>query len=211
MDDVLSDGRVIDYLDALHDGDDDLEKAMRAEGYRRDFPIIGPRVGRLCSMLAKAIGAKKVFEMGSGFGYSTLHFARTVGPGGRVVHTDGDKHRSREAKAWMTKAKVAARVEFRVGDALELLRKDRARYDIIFIDVDKEQYLAAWRIARTHVRKGGLVITDNTLWSNRVADPAQRDAATRGVRQYNEAAFADPTFLTTILPVRDGVAVSLKF
>lgn len=208
--DVLDDERLVDYLDDLHDGHDAVEKAMRTEGERRGFPIIGPRVGRLCSILAHSIQARRVFEMGSGFGYSTLHFARAVGPKGRVVHTDGDKHLSREAKAWMRKARVASRVDFRVGDAIDLLRADGGRYDIVFIDVDKEQYPDAWAVASKRVRKGGLILTDNSLWQKRVADPTQRDEATEGARNYNRAAFGDAAFLTTIVPVRDGVAVSLR-
>jgi predicted O-methyltransferase YrrM len=208
--DVLGQAALAPYLDALHAAEDPVEAEMEAAGVSRGFPIVGPRVGRLCAILARGIGARRVFEMGSGFGYSTLHFARAVGPAGRVVHTDGSDDLSAEARGWMAKARLARRVDFRVGDARDILRRDRSRYDVVFIDIDKHQYPDAWSVAAAHVRKGGLVITDNTLWSGRVADPARRDADTKGVRRYTKLAFGDRRFLTTIVPVRDGVAVSLR-
>lgn len=183
---------------------------MRKEGEARGFPIVGPLVGGLLEVLTRTSGATRVFEMGSGFGYSTWWFARAVGPAGAVVHTDGDPALSDEAQAWLTRAGLHDRCGFVVGDALAVLRDDESTYDIIFIDVDKEQYPDAWRIARTKVRRGGLIITDNTLWSGRVAQPSARDAATAGVRSYVREACRDAEFATTIVPLRDGVAVSVR-
>lgn len=183
---------------------------MEEVGTKRGFPIIGPLVGRLCQQLALAICARSVFEMGSGFGYSTAWFAAAVGPRGRVVHTDGSPGLSGETRDWMAKAGVAKRVEFRVGDARAILRADRGPYDVVFIDIDKQQYPDAWEIARHKVRVGGLIITDNALWEGKVAQADAKDAATRGVREYTRLALEDLGFLTTILPVRDGVAVSLR-
>lgn len=183
---------------------------MEKAGLQRGFPIIGPLVGRMCQQLATAIGARSVFEMGSGFGYSTAWLAAAVGREGRVVHTDGSAELSREARDWMAKAGLAGRVEFRVGDARHLLRADGGPYDVVFIDIDKEQYPDAWEVARHKVRIGGLVITDNALWQGKVAQAEATDEATRGVREYTRLALEDAGFLTTIIPVRDGVAVSLR-
>lgn len=198
-----------DYLHKVQPVHDATLRAMQREGERRGFPIIGPLVGRLCEQLARSIQARSVFELGSGFGYSTAWFARAVGKGGRVVHTEFDAAKSKEAKVWLTKARLASRVEFRVGDALDLLRSDRNKHDLVFIDVDKEQYPAAFQLAAERVRVGGLIVTDNALWHGRVTGKA-RDAATAGVRTYTRLAFDDKRLLTTILPVRDGVAVSLR-
>ncbi|HEX2066736.1 MAG TPA: O-methyltransferase [Candidatus Thermoplasmatota archaeon] len=198
------------YLRWLHGTPDPVQQAMEAEGARRGFPIIGPLVGRLCAALAAATGARKVFEMGSGFGYSTLHFARAVGPGGRVVHTEGDAGLSREAQEWMARAGVRKQVEFRLGDARDLLRADPGPYDIVFIDADKHQYPDCLALARQKVRVGGLILTDNTLWSGKVWDKAARDRDTDGVREYNRMAFSDPSLLSTLVPLRDGVAVSVR-
>lgn len=183
---------------------------MEHEGTARDFPIIGPLVGRLCALLARAVGARRVFEMGSGFGYSTAWFADAVGPEGRVVHTDGDPDLSREARDWLGRMGVADRVDFRVGDALDLVAAEPGPFDVVFIDVDKDAYPRAWDLACERVRVGGLVVTDNTLWSGRVADPAQTDDWTEAVREYLRRAQGDGRFVTSVLPLRDGVAVSLR-
>lgn len=197
------------YLRKTQPAPDAVLAEMGRLGEARGFPIIGPLVGRLCEQLARAIGATSVFEMGSGFGYSTAWFARAVGPGGRVVHTETDPKKSQEAREWLTKAGLAAAVEFRIGDAVEALRSDAGPYDVVFIDIDKEAYPAAWVLACKRVRVGGLVITDNALWQGKVASAA-RDATTKAVREYNALALEDSAFLTTILPLRDGVAVSLR-
>ncbi len=189
---------------------DPIEAAMRTAGEDRGFPIVGPLVGGLLDVLTRTSGAVRVFEMGSGFGYSTWWFARAVGPSGSVVHTDGDQALSDEARDWLTRAGMADRCGFVVGDALAALRDDDSVYDIVFIDVDKEQYPAAWKIARSKVGRGGLIITDNTLWSGRVAKRSERDPATAGVRAYVKAALHDAQFATTIIPLRDGVAVSVR-
>jgi predicted O-methyltransferase YrrM len=186
-----------------------LEMEQRAEVER--FPIIGPLVGRLCKQVALAIGARDVFEMGSGFGYSTWWFASAVGEGGRVVHTDGDAKKSADAKDYLGRAGLGARVTFEVGDAVAVLKKYPGPFDVVFIDIDKHGYPEALELARSRVRAGGYIITDNVLWSGKVTLPeSKRDADTRGVVKYDEEAFAAPDLLTTIVPLRDGVALSLK-
>lgn len=197
------------YLRDLQPSPDAVLQAMRLSGERRGFPIVGPLVGRMCEQLARGIGARRVFEMGSGFGYSTAWFARAVGAGGTVVHTEGDEGLSREAMRWLGKARLVRRVDFRLGDARDLLRKDRHPNDVVFIDIDKEGYPEAWELARKRVRVGGLVVTDNTLWHGKVLRKG-RDAATKAVKEYNRLAFTDDAFLSTLMPVRDGVAVSLR-
>lgn len=199
-----------EYLRRLQPAPAKVLQAMETAGTERGFPIIGPLVGRLCAQLAQAVGARRVFEMGSGFGYSTAWFAQAVGPAGRVVHTDGSAELSGEAQGWLGQARLRRRVDFRVGDARALLRADKGPYDVVFIDIDKEQYPDAWEIARHKVRPGGLVLTDNALWQGKVADPRARDAATRGVREYLRLAHEDGSFVTTVVPLRDGVAVSLR-
>jgi caffeoyl-CoA O-methyltransferase len=206
---MIVDPDVEAYLHRIQPAPDDVLLAMEKLGNERGFPIIGPLVGRLCHQLALSVGAKSVFEMGSGFGYSTLWFARAVGGKGKVVHTEGDAAKSAEAKTWMKKAGVADRVEFLVGDAVDLLKKRKGPFDVVFIDIDKEDYPDAFVVARERVRKGGLIITDNTLWHGTVLRKA-KDKATRGVQEYTQMALEEPDFLTTILPLRDGVAVSLR-
>lgn len=197
------------YLHRMQLPEDPVLAEMEKVGEERGFPIIGPLVGRLCEQVARAIGAKSVFEMGSGFGYSTAWFARAVGKDGKVVHTEMDLTLQAEAQDWLRKAGLAKRVDFRLGNAIEVLAKDKGPYDIVFIDIDKEQYPKAWDLARARVRVGGFIVTDNALWHGKVVGRA-RDDATAGVREYNRLAQEDVCFLTTILPVRDGVSLSLR-
>jgi predicted O-methyltransferase YrrM len=198
------------YLHALQRSKDPVLVEMEERAGREKFPIIGPLVGRLCQQLATAIGARDVFEMGSGFGYSTFWFARAVGDGGRVVHTDGSAQRSKDARGYLERAGLASRVTFEVGDAIETLKQYPGPFDVVFIDIDKHGYPAALELARSRVRVGGYIITDNVLWSGRVVAPTAGDRETGGVVRYNSEAFSAPDLLTTIVPIRDGVALSLK-
>jgi len=199
------------YLAQLQRTRDAVLVEMEDRGEAAKFPIIGPLVGRLCQQVAMAVGARDVFEMGSGFGYSTWWFAHAVGDGGRVVYTDNDAKLSAEAKSWLDKAGLGARVHYEVGDACEIIKKYPGPFDVVFIDVDKHAYPQALELARSRVRTGGYIVCDNALWSGNVLlPPGKQDADTRGVVRYNKDAFAAPDLLTTIVPIRDGVALSLK-
>jgi len=197
------------YLSQVNPPTDPIILEMERSGRERGFPIIGPEVGRLCELLARSIGARSVYEMGSGFGYSTWWFSRAVGESGSVVHSDGSEKLSAEAQQWMTRAGVADRVRFEVGDARELIAHEDGPFDVIFCDIDKEGYPEALELARPRLRTGGLLIVDNTIWSGRVALP-DPDETTKAILQFNDAAAAAGDLLTVILPLRDGVSVSLK-
>jgi predicted O-methyltransferase YrrM len=208
---MIVDDEIETYLDTLQRSKDPLLVEMEARAAREKFPIIGPLVGRLCQQVALAIGARDVFEMGSGFGYSTWWFAQAVGEGGRVVHTDLDAKRSADAKGYLERAGLGARVLYEVGTAVEVIKKYPGPFDVVFIDVDKHEYPEALELARSRVRVGGYIICDNALWSGKVLAPASKqDADTKGVARYNRDAFAAADLLTTLLPLRDGVALSLK-
>jgi len=209
--DQLVDTEIEAYLSQLARTRDGVLAEMEARAAQSKFPIIGPLVGRLCQQTAMAVGARDVFEMGSGFGYSTWWFANAVGDGGRVVHTDGDANNSGEARQWLDKAGLGGRVHFEVGDAREIIKKYPGPFDVVFIDIDKHAYPEALELARSRVRIGGYIICDNALWSGKVLmPPSKQYADTRGVVRYNKDAFGAADLLTTIVPVRDGVALSLK-
>ncbi len=177
---------------------------------QRKIPIVGPAVGRLLHQLGLMIGAKRVFEMGSAIGYSTIWWARAVGEGGSVVYTDGDPKNAAEARGYFERAGVASRIQVRTGDALELLSEEKSEsYDVIFNDVDKDDYPRVFRLAIPKLRRGGLFVTDNVLWSGRVAksDP---DPTTKAILEFNRLLYQSKELYTTLLPVRDGVAVALK-
>ncbi|HVP38555.1 MAG TPA: O-methyltransferase [Candidatus Saccharimonadales bacterium] len=203
--------RVGAYLERLAQHDHSVLREMEALAAASDFPIVGPECGRLLHQLARMSAARRVFEMGSGFGYSTLWFAAALPPGGRVVHTDGDPENSRRAHEFLTRAGLADRVQFETGDAREILARTPGEFDVIFIDIDKEQYPDAYALARDRVRVGGVVAIHNALWSGRVADPAVTgEPATQGVREYLRRMWADPAFVSSLLPLDDGMAVSVR-
>jgi len=194
---------------------DPVRAGMERLAAERGFPIIGPLVGNLCYTLARTIGARRVFEMGSGFGYSTLWFARAVGPGGTVVHTEGSAENSRQAREFLGQAGLADRVRFEVGDAREIIdreieRGDLMPVDILFNDIDKEQYPGVLPRARRALREGGLMICDNMIWSGRVTEPETADETTRGILELSRLLGEADDFQTTLIPIRDGVTVSLR-
>jgi len=206
---MIIDTDVERYLHELQRSTDPVLLEMEALARERRFPIIGPLVGRMCETLARAISALRIFEMGSGYGYSTYWFARAVGEGGEVVHTDGSLENSTQARGFLGRAGLAGRVRFLVGDARRLIEAETGVFDVVFCDIDKEGYPEALDLARAKLRKGGLLITDNVLWSGRVARP-DPDETTRAIQAYNAAAFSAPDLASIIVPLRDGVGVHLK-
>ncbi|MGD8394177.1 MAG: O-methyltransferase [Candidatus Eiseniibacteriota bacterium] len=198
-----------DYLLAHAPRRDRVLRDMEALAEREGIPIVGPAVGALLELLARSHGARRVFELGSAIGYSTIWWARAVGPRGRVYYTDADPHNAERATRFLRRARVADRVEVLVGDALESLRRTRGTFDVIFNDVDKWEYPSVLRQAVPRLKRGGLLVTDNALWYGKVATEAD-DADTRGVRLYNRRAARSRQLLTTILPLRDGVSVAMR-
>jgi caffeoyl-CoA O-methyltransferase len=174
-------------------------------------PIIGPAVARLLALFAQVSGAKRIFEMGSAIGYSTIWLARAAGPKGKVFYTDGDPANAKRAQEYFRRAGVAKRINVQVGDALELLKKTSGKFDLIFNDVDKHQYPDALRVALPKLKRGGLFITDNTLWSGKAARPAAADdIATLGVQEFNKLVYASKDLYPVLIPLRDGVTVCRK-
>ncbi len=199
------------YIYSLLPARDAVMREMERYAAQRGIPIIGPACGRLLYQLARLIRARRVFEMGSAIGYSTLWLARAVGPQGTVFYTDGDPANARRAEGYLARAGLLRRVRVLVGDALHLLQKTEGQFDLIFNDVSKTQYPQVFRLAVPRIRIGGLFITDNVLWSGRVARAAARRAAgTRAIRKFNRLIYRSPSLFTTILPLRDGFAVSTK-
>ena len=156
------------------------------------------------------IDAKTVFELGSAIGYSTIWWAQAVGEKGRVIYTDGDPKNTEHARRYFERAGVSKRISLHTGDALEFLSEQKQQYDIIFNDVDKEDYPRVLRLVSPRLRKGGLFITDNVLWSGRVADKNPSDSTTKAILEFNRSLYNSSDFYTTILPIRDGLAVALK-
>jgi predicted O-methyltransferase YrrM len=175
-------------------------------------PIIGPAVARMLTLFVQLSGAKRIFEMGSAIGYSTIWLARAAGPKAKVIYTDGDAEKARRAKDYFQRAGVAKRIDVRVGNAHELLQRTPGKFDLIFNDVDKDQYPDSLRVAVPKLRRGGLFITDNTLWSGKAARPAAPDDIhTKGVQEFNRLVYASKELYPVLIPLRDGVTICLKY
>jgi caffeoyl-CoA O-methyltransferase len=200
---------VEDYLYAMLPPRDEVLAEMEADATKNDVAIVGPAVARVLYQLAVISGAKKIFEMGSAIGYSTIWWARAVGDGGRVIYTDGDPKRAEKARRYFERAGVSQRITVRVGDALEFLSEQKEPYDIIFNDIDKIDYPRVFRLAIPRLKSGGLFITDNVLWSGRVSRP-NPDATTKAILEFNRLIYESQDLFTTILPIRDGVSVCVK-
>ena len=202
---------VEEYLYKLLPERDAVVREMEDYAEEHCVPIIGPAVARLLALLVQVSGAKRIFEMGSAIGYSTVWLARAAGPKAKVFYTDGDPANAQRAQVYFRMAGVARRVEVKVGDALELVKKTPGTFDLIFNDVDKHQYPAALHAAMPKLRRGGLFITDNTLWSGKAARPAaEGDKDTKGIQEFNRLVYASKELYPVLIPLRDGVTVCRK-
>jgi caffeoyl-CoA O-methyltransferase len=208
--DFTTSGPVDDYLYSMLPKRDAVLAEMEDYATTHNVPIVGPAVARVLQQLALMIGARAVFELGSAIGYSTIWWAQAVGEGGRVVYTDGDAKNAERARGYFARAGVSQRITLHTGDALEFLSEQKEEFDIIFNDVDKEDYPRVLRLVSPRLRRGGLFITDNVLWSGRVAAKNPTDAKTKAILEFNRKLYDSSEFYTTILPIRDGLGVAVK-
>ena len=206
----ITEPAIDEYMLSLLPARDSVLQEMEAQAAKRDIPIVGPAVGRVLFQYARLINARKVFELGSAIGYSTLWFARAVGESGEVFYTDADPKNAHEASGYFRRAGVAERIHIGVGDALQQLAQRQREFDIIFNDVDKEFYLRVLELVPNHLRSGGLFITDNALWYGKVTEQNAKDKDIRAIQEFNQRLYAMKDFFTTILPLRDGLAVAVK-
>jgi len=198
------------YLYSLLPPRDEVLAEMEAEASKHRIPIVGPVVATFFQQLVKLTGAKTVFEMGSAIGYSTIWWARAVGEGGMVHYTDSDQKNADKARRYFQRAGVADRIKIHIGDAIELLSEQKQEFDIVFNDIDKEDYPRVLRLVPPRVKKGGLFVTDNVLWSGRVTESKPAELSTKAIQEFNRQLYASKDFSTTIMPVRDGVAVAVR-
>lgn len=200
------------YLDGLVPARHAELQAMEAHAARTRFPIIGPAAGYYCYQLTRMLGARQVFELGSGYGYSTAWFAMAVrdNGGGRVHHAVWDQELSDRACIHLAAMGLKKYVQFHVGEAVQALQAETQQFDVIFNDIDKEGYPASLTVIRERLRPGGALITDNALWHGRILDPSDRTPATQGVRELTRMLTEDTDWVTSVVPIRDGLLVAWK-
>jgi caffeoyl-CoA O-methyltransferase len=196
------------YLDDLARPEDAILREMAARAVDGRFPYVGPQVGQLLLTLARSIGARRVLELGSGFGYSAYWFCQAVGPEGEVVLTEGSRQRADEAGSFLERGGFTGRTRILVGDALEVIKSVEGPFDIVFNDIDKQDYPRALEPSLALLRPGGLFISDNMLWMGQVLDARTEEPTTRGVLELTQALHDSPLFDTVLIPIRDGVTVS---
>src|ERR1700741_1336235 len=200
---------VEEYLYGLLPERDAVISEIEDYAAQHNVPIIGPAVARMLALFVQVSGAKRIFEMGSAIGYSTIWLARAAGPGAEIYYTDGSAENAKLAGQNLNRAGVSDRVQILVGDALMLLDEIGGPFDLIFIDVDKHQYPKAMQKAVARLKSGGLLITDNVLWSGRVTAKS-KDVRTSSIQQFNRSVYSSDELFPVIVPLRDGVAVCRK-
>lgn len=203
---------VRDYLDALVPQRPPEMRDMEAYAREHDFPIIGPAAGNFCYLVARMIGARSIFELGSGYGYSTAWFARAVreNGGGVVHHVVWDEDLSSRARGHLEALGFSDLVRYHVGEAVAALQAQSESFDLIFNDIDKQGYAASLPVIAEKLRPGGVLIIDNMLWSGRIFDAEDRSAATEGVREFTRLITADPGWAMSLVPIRDGLIVARR-
>lgn len=194
-------------------------QAMEKYAEEHNFPIIGPAAGYNCYQIARMIRARSVFEMGSGYGYSTAWFARAVqetcaedrrSGDGVVHHTVWDEKLSKMAANHLSRLGFDRLVEYHIAEAVETLSNMPGPFDLIFNDIDKEAYPDSLPVIKGKLRSGGVLIVDNILWSGRVFDMDDKSASTESIREFTRLITNDPDWITSLVPVRDGIIIAYK-
>jgi caffeoyl-CoA O-methyltransferase len=202
------------YLTSLAATDDeDVLVEMEQYARERRFPIVGRLCGRFLEVMARSVNAKRIFEMGSGYGYSAYWFSRATGPDGEIHLTDLDPENEKRALDYLGRAGLDRPIDYHVASAFDAFNETSGEFDIVYCDIDKHEYPQAFELAKPRVRLGGLYMCDNMLWSGRVTGEEPDDSnpeLTRAIDGANKLIGADPDFRSFILPIRDGVVCAVR-
>ena len=201
------------YLDALVPARHPELVSMEQWAREHRFPIVGPASGNLCYLVARMIGARQVYELGSGYGYSTAWFCRAVqeNGGGTVHHVVWDEALSQRARGHLAALGYGDLVRYHVGEAVQALTAEEdASFDLIFNDIDKDGYPKALPVTAAKLRPGGVLIIDNMLLRGRILDPEASGADLDGVREFTRRITTHDAWITTLVPIRDGLIVARR-
>ena len=193
-----------------------LEELRRETGKMEAREMqIAPEQGQFMALLVRLIGARKIIELGVFTGYSSLWMASAMPADGKLVACDQDPRNTAIAQRYWEKAGLASRIELELRPAEQTLRQllaqgEQGRFDLAFIDADKQNYLLYCNLCHELLRPGGLILIDNVLWSGAVADPQQQDSNTTAIRALNEELHRDPRFDLSLVPIADGLTMLRK-
>lgn len=203
---------IMGYLDRLLPERDEELQHMEQWAQQHNFPILEPASAHFCYQITRLCGAKRVFEMGSGYGYSTAWLARAVqeNGGGEVHHTVLDEKLSSRARHSLDKLGYNGLIHYHIGDAVELLRGMEGTFDLIFSDIDKQQYPSSLEVIAEKLRPGGVLLVDNLLWYGRIFNATDHDPSTQAVRQFSLMLLRNPAWSASIVPTGDGILLAIK-
>jgi len=209
---TISYDKVQDYLTSLVPPREPEMQKMEEYAEKNNFPIIGPACGYYCYQLARMLNARSIFELGSGYGYSTAWFARAVmeNGGGVVHHTVWDEELSKRASGHLSALGRGDVVQYHIAEAVETLRQTDGPFDIIFNDIDKDAYPASLPAIKEKLRPGGILIIDNMIWHGQILDPNDHENTTEAIREFTTTITTDHDWIVSLTPTRDGMIVAYK-
>ena len=204
--------RLPDFLDSLVPPRDPVMLEMEAYAREVRFPIIGTAAGYYLYQIARMTKATNIFELGSGYGYSTAWFARAVreNGGGTVHHVVWDDDLSNKARGYLGRLGYDDIIQYHVGEAVEALRNTDGVFDLMFNDIDKKGYPASIPVIKEKLKVGGVLLIDNMLWHGAIFDEANQEPDTLGVHEVTKMLTTDPDFISTLMPIRDGVITAYR-
>ena len=203
------------YLAGMNQLADSVLVEIARTGAEQHLPLVDAEAGALLRVLAISIGASRILEIGTAIGHSGVWLAGALPPGGMLLTIEMDRKLAEQARENFVRAQLADRVNVVVGDAAQMIAKVSGPFDLIFQDGDKRLYTPMLDRLIDLLRPGGLLITDNVLWDGEVvpgfvAVPRRDAADTRAIAEYNERLSCDSRLMTAIVPLRDGLAISVK-
>lgn len=201
-----------EYAEDFTSGESEVLRELREycyTHYKNSSMLSGFYQGRLLSMLSRMIQPRKVLEIGTYLGYSTICLAEGLAEGGEVVSLDINEETNRVAQSFIDRTQYRDRIQLRLGEAAFILPHVAGPYDLVFIDADKPNYSNYYNLVFDKVRPGGFIVADNVLWSGRVLEE-EKDEETQALHNFNKMVLADDRVENLLLPIRDGLMVVCK-
>ena len=202
-----------DYLDQLLPAGDSLVREMERYAAEHHVPIADREVATFLEITARAINARKVLEIGMAIGYSVLHLARGMEDDGVVVTIEPNEEMIKASEGYLARAGLLDRVRIERGKALDVMPKLSDRFDLVFIDAVKQEYVQYLELALPRLRARGVIIVDNLLWGGQVAGEIRSEdqrESTEALREFNQHFVNHPDLIAEVLSIGDGLGYAVK-